>query len=361
MTNVVFSPHAYRMQSLGGVSRYVTELAGALRKVGVYADVLAYLHSNSLARGAGRGVDVSALRPRKLRQALTLSVDTLLEQMSPTRRRADVYHFSYYPRIRPTNVGGVTAVTVYDMIHERYPADFDKADHTSEWKRRLCSSADVIFAISEATKGDIVDVLGIPSERITVTRLGPSSLSVIPRQEPGRPLLLFVGDRRRRYKNFAAALRGLAAVEGSTEVELHCVGGGALTGSETDQIHRLGLTGRVHATEVTDEGLAALYSRAYALVVTSRCEGFGLPLVEAMQAGCPIVRSRAPGIDEVAGDAAITFDPDSVDELASALTAVVTDHRLRNELTARGRSRVAAFSWEQCALATRDGYRRAGA
>lgn len=349
------------MQAFGGVSRYVTELCRALRSLDVEAEVLAYLHANSYARAAGRGVDVGALGPRKARQAFTLAIDTALERVSRARRRCDVYHYSYYPRMSAGRTKGITAVTVYDMIHERYPAEFDRGDHTAESKRRLCNSADAIFAISEATKADVVDLLGVPAERITVTLLGPSSLPAVPRREGNRPTVLYVGDRRRGYKNFGAALRGFAAVGPSTDAQLVCAGGGALTASEIVQIRSLGLGGRVRAVEVTDQGLAVLYSRAYALFVPSRCEGFSLPLLEAMQAGCPIVCSRAGAVAEVTAGAALSFDAESIDDIAAALTAVISDDRLREDLAARGRARAPMFSWHRCALATLDGYRRAGA
>ena len=121
---------------------------------------------------------------------------------------------------------------------------------------------------------------------------------------------------------------------------------------------RLGITDRVRFESGSDQELAARYRAATAFIFPSKYEGFGIPPLEAMSHGCPVVCSNAGSIPEVVGNAGVYFDPNSAEELRMVLERVVTTENLQADLRARGYARIAAFSWDKCAAATAQIYRQ---
>jgi glycosyltransferase involved in cell wall biosynthesis len=148
----------------------------------------------------------------------------------------------------------------------------------------------------------------------------------------------------------------MGALGGSVSCLLVCAGGGPFTSSEQDLVRAAGLSGRVRQIDVDDVGLATLYRDALGLVYPSFYEGFGLPPLEAMAAGCPVVAARAGAIPEVVGDAALLFDPADVDEMAAAIARLVADDELRSSLVCDGASRVEPFRWDRTVDLTVAGY-----
>jgi glycosyltransferase involved in cell wall biosynthesis len=134
--------------------------------------------------------------------------------------------------------------------------------------------------------------------------------------------------------------------------ELICFGGGAFTQKEIDTVATLNVSKSVKFMKGSDEVLANLYTHATALVYPSHYEGFGIPPLEAMHYGCPVVASNASSVPEVVGDAGIYFDHSSVDDLAQKLEMVISDSRLRGAIIGRGHAREQLFSWERCAQET---------
>ncbi len=167
------------------------------------------------------------------------------------------------------------------------------------------------------------------------------------RPREGRPFLLYVGLRE-GYKNFH---RLLAAYSRSQllkrDFDLVCFGGGALGGEERSRARDLGVpTARLRYVSGGDEALAQLYASAAALVYPSVYEGFGIPPLEAMSVGCPVICSNSSSLPEVVGDAAELFDPLDEDQIRSAMERVVMSEGLRKDLSERGRRRCALFSWQ---------------
>jgi len=126
---------------------------------------------------------------------------------------------------------------------------------------------------------------------------------------------------------------------------------------ERNEIRRLGVTDRVRFESGSDRELAARYQAAAAFIYPSKYEGFGIPPLEAMSHGCPVVCSNAGAIPEVVGDAGVYFDPNNAEELRTALERVLTTEGLQADLRARGYARIAAFSWDKCAAETARIYR----
>jgi glycosyltransferase involved in cell wall biosynthesis len=162
---------------------------------------------------------------------------------------------------------------------------------------------------------------------------------------------------RGRHKNFKTLLRAYSSSPILREFELIAFGGDPLQRGEHKEISRLGITDRVRFESGSDGELAARYRTAAAFVYPSKYEGFGIPPLEAMSHGCPVVCANAGSIPEVVGDAGVYFDPNNTEELRIALERVATTEALQADLRARGYARITAFSWDKCAAATAQIYR----
>jgi glycosyltransferase involved in cell wall biosynthesis len=236
-------------------------------------------------------------------------------------------------------------LTVHDLSFERDSSVMNRADRVvfRTVVPRSARRAAVVIAVSERTRADLVELYGIPSERIVVTSHGVDPL-FRPDGSARAEYLLFVGAVQQR-KDPLAALR---AAEGAG-LPLVVVGP-AKDLALARELHRRGASVRGW---VEKEELAELYRGAAALVLPTRYEGFGLPVLEAMASGTPVVTTPDAALREVAGDAAVYADRDGLaDAVRSALER-------RTELAAAGLARARRFSWQETARRTADAYRAA--
>ena len=254
-------------------------------------------------------------------------------------------------------------LTVYDMIHERFPEYFSIASPTRREKALAVTRADHVICISEQTRRDLIEFLGVSPAKTSVVYLG-FSLTAAPQAtiENGalsRPFVLYVGSRN-GHKNFAGLLHAYAASQFlMDEFDLVCFGGGELAAKENELISELGIAaGKIRQVSGNDGLLGFYYQAARAFVCPSLYEGFGIPPLEAMSFGCPVVCSNTSSIPEVVGDAAEQFDPADHESMRKAIESVVGTDELRKNLIERGSERVGCFSWERCARETLDVYRR---
>jgi len=250
-------------------------------------------------------------------------------------------------------------VTVYDMTHELYPHMFSSSDRTREWKKVSLQNAALIIAISENTKNDMVNFYGLDESKVRVIHLA-SSLGIgkaenIHSELPER-YLLFVGQRS-GYKNFAMLVAAVAPIlKQESGLEVVCAGGGVFTQSEMALFHKEGVLGRFRQYSLTDDLLETLYNKALLFVFPSLYEGFGIPVLEAFGCGCPVLVSNRSSLPEVAGNAALFFDPYDELSLRNVVEKIVSDSQLRNELISKGSERFKEFSWDKTARETEAAY-----
>ena len=357
---VAFDHQIFSMQRYGGVSRYFFELASrlsthAMSEVSVVAPL--YIN-NYLTVDSARGFTQGKYVPYTF-SGLPHVVGLANRFAAPLAWRGanpDIVHETYFAH-RPVGKARRRVVTVYDMITELF---YPLAKLSIAAKRAAVNRADHVICISENTRRDLVRLYGIDPARTSVVHLG-YSLTVEPNAAKvgnggRRPSLLYVG-KRWGYKNFGTLLRAYSSSPILREFELIAFGGHPLLRGEQKEIRRLGITDRVRFESGSDRELAARYRTAAAFIFPSQYEGFGIPPLEAMSHGCPVVCSNAGAIPEVVGDAGLYFDPNNPAELRTALERVVTTEGLQADLRARGYARLGAFSWDTCAAATAQIYR----
>lgn len=359
--NVLFDGQIFVAQPTGGISRYYTSLAAGLNaEPGVDARIIAPLHRNEhLSMHAGAptwGIGV----PRHWRVGkLSRLAMRVASPVASAILKPDIVHETYYGTSPYLTFAKRRVTTVYDMIHELYYP----ADPTTEHKKRALARCEHVLCISHNTKKDLCELLDFPAERASVTHLAYDDFSGAIGSEPpaalaGWPYILFVGNRS-GHKNFAMLMQAFASSPRLVrDFRLAFFGGPPLDHAERAKAAELGLPpdALVHLSG-GDDRLGQAYAHATAFVYPSLYEGFGIPPLEAMSAGCPVLSSNSSSLPEVVGDAALTFDPKDVDALREALDRVTQSDALRKDLIERGHKRRGQFSRERCVAETLAVYR----
>ena len=293
------------------------------------------------------GVEAIALGARSQPLRMAIRLPALLR-----RRRPALAHFLH---VVPPGWRGRSVVTIQDLSFERFPDLMSRSDlfFFRTFVPRSARRADRVLTGSEWTKRDLIERYGVREERIVVTPYGfDSAFSPDGPRRSGPPYALFVGALQQR-KEPELALRALGRLNSGLQLVFAGPDRGLEAGLRR-QARALGLAERVEfAGHVSQDELAALYRGAASLVFPSRYEGFGLPVLEAMASGTPVVATRSSSIPEVAGDAAVLVEADA-DELAAGLERAVSE---RERLVAAGLERAALFSWAETARRTADVYR----
>lgn len=356
---------------MGGISRYTIHLIKALGRLDG-GEQFTIFHSRKERRSFlpadGRRFSRSDLwTPCHHR----LEHWTLAAELGP--HRLDVFHSPDF--IPPAGGAGRRVITIHDLTFLYYP-EFLTAESRRYYNGQInwaVKSADRISADSEATRLDLIKLLGVPPEKVTTIHLAANPLfaaeyaaedvaATLAAHDLRPGFIMAVGTLEPR-KNIPLLLRAYQRLrrEHGLDIPLLLVGGkGWIYNDIFGAIDQLGLKGQVcHLSGVTDIALAHLYRAAGALAFPSHYEGFGLPALEAMHAGCPVVASDRGSLPEVVGAAGILLPPDDEAAWAAALARALTDAPLRDALARAGRAQAARFSWEKTAAATLALYRSA--
>lgn len=368
MLEVIVDGVIFQFQSRGGVSRIYSEILPrmceqdeSLRITLVTKEGRAPLQPlpehRHITRRAIPHLD-PYLRPGRLWRRPAPAVKQLVDKLWIGDGKGKIWHSTYFTQ--PHQWRGTQVVTVVDMIYELYPNFFKTAfdDQFREQKRRAVSEASAVICISETTSRDVQEYYGIPADKTFVVPLAHSEVfRPLEGDSDGesRPFLLYVG-RRAHYKNFGVLLDAYGSWTGRNAVDLIVVGDSDWTPEEERRLTELNLGEQVKLlTNIDDEQLRRLYGRAAAFVYPSLYEGFGIPLLEALACGCPVIASDIPSTREVAADCASYFDPNSSEALRAVLESVVADGP--NEARrAAGIARAALFSWDETARQTLEVY-----
>lgn len=357
-----------------GLGRYVTKLVEELQRLD---DANHY----SVLLNASNWGDFVPERHNFERSTANVPWYTVMEQLRMprivSRTRPDLVHFPNYNF--PLAYRGPFVVTIHDLIKgelgpaqtlaSRSPAALLKYAVYKRTIRAAAERARMVLVPAEAVRDQLIEVWRMPREKIMVTPEAADAVflresdgsdegAVLRRHGIRQPYVLYVGNAY-PYKNLEAVIDALPSIPEPLFLVNPCSRDTFYPrlrrrAEERQVAHRLILPGFV-----PDADLALLYRRARAYVFPSLAEGFGIPALEAMASGLPVACSDIAVLREVCGDAALFFSPREPSSIASAVTSLISDERLRNELATAGRARAAAFSWRRTAELTRDAYLRA--
>ncbi|MFO7571270.1 MAG: glycosyltransferase family 1 protein [Gaiellaceae bacterium] len=326
-----------------GIGNYIRgSLGGLVEAAAGEHEIVAFaptsIHGPARIRAALDGIDVEL---RTWRLPFSHAVRTAWSAAGrPATERLlgafDVLHFSDW--MFPPQRSGVRATTIHDLVplhHPEWTTSRTRSMHARKYEN-AARTCDVVFVNSAFTGRDVVETLGIDAERVHVARPAPKAVFRADGDaaDLGRPYVLTVATLEPR-KNLQALVEAHRLLESDL---LLAIAGGEGWGEQPELddpgIRRLGF--------VTDAELARLYRGAAAAVYPSRFEGFGIPVIEAMACGCPVVVSSHESLDEAAGDAAVRADPEDPAAIAAAIGRAVGD---RQRLAAAGLEHVQRSSW----------------
>ena len=357
---ILYDHQIFEEQRYGGASRYFCEVADHMEEIEVETSTL-YSSNYYLLNRSQRlhATEFPIHRNFRGKARIIHFFNKIRSKQYIQRKQFDIFHptnyDSYFLSYWESNP---FVLTVHDMIHEIY-APLRAADPaTVANKKLLAEKAAKIIAVSESTKNDLMNILHIHSDKIDVIYHGYSqSIPQVYRTyiPPYDRYILYVGARW-GYKNFKTFLRA-ASILASQDISLNFICSG-LPFNETERamIEELHLKERIIGISVEDWQLDILYRKAQCFVYPSLYEGFGIPVLEAFANECLPVLSRIACFEEVAQDAAVYFDPQNPEELASIILSVISDEALKREIQKRGRLRLMDFSWTKCAQQHRETY-----
>lgn len=364
------------LPKMTGVGRYLLGLAGALRELPDGPQVELWLqrdlppeHPAWSLQNERLALHSLALRHMEARQYWELPGEV-------RRRRPDVLHYPHFDL--PWGIPGPVVVTIHDLKYLSHPEFFPQLSAAKRLAMRLLMlhavrRAQQIIAVSEFTRQDIARRLHISPKKITAIPHGvdasylapvsPEAISAMrQRYHLEAPFLLFVGERR-PHKNIPGLLEAFACFKRlaspTDDHQLVIVGKSYADYQEPERRARLlGLERSVRFLDyVPDADLPLLYHAADAFALLSYYEGFGLPIIEAMACGAPVIVANLTSLPEVCGEAGLLVEADEPEQAAQALLSVIPGGGRRAQYLVRGQQHASQFTWENCARATANIYR----
>ena len=356
----------YTLFLSGGIARYARSLISAIAEIALNDDVILFINRFREKGKVWRPEGIQRIRqfyfPRRLLQNIWDSVERPAIEFfcGPV----DLYHGLHFvlPPVRQAR----RVLTVHDLTYLKFPDYF--SDHKSnergyrkELPRGLCR-ADAVIAVSQQTKEDLIDIMNIHEEKICVIYEGveqhffdhvdnKEAVAIRERYGLTRPYLIFLVGTPEPRKNLLNTVK--ASRKAAPHLPLVLIGPKGflrmLLGGDDSNLKFTGV--------VPDGDLPALLSGAEISLYPSLYEGFGLPVLESMACGLPVITSNKGSLPEVAGGAALLVDPENTDSIAGAISELLNDEALQDRLRAAGKKRAAEFTWQKAAEATLSLYR----
>ena len=357
---LLFDTQIFDWQINGGISRYFMELITRL-DVDEDLEVIfnckhsynTYIQNTKWLKTSPKLTNVDFKGKLGLVKIANQLVNRQFSNRYLINAKQDLFHPTYYDPYFLKKIGIKPFVlTVYDLTIENY---FDGSALTKKvlaWKKELINKASHIIAISENTKNDIVSFYNVAPSKITTIYLA-GGFDAISRNDMTtisppvkKNYLLFVGSRS-KYKNFTGFLPEVAPLLNKYDLDLVITGGGQLTQTEIALLKSLNVHDRTTTFNyISDDRLIQLYKNAMVFIFPSLYEGFGIPVLEAMQCECPALLSNNSSLAEVGQTAAQYFDPLIKGDLKICLEKLILDETLRGQMKADGLLQAQKFSWD---------------
>ena len=264
--------------------------------------------------------------------------------------KPDLIHQTYYSNKVFPKIGKIC--TVYDMINEKFSHSFINSSEISEIKKKTIDNSDHVICISENTKKDLIEIFNINEAKITVTLLASTienkNLKIIPKKKYANHIL-FVGSRL-GYKNFENFIKSFSCSKFlKNNFKIIVYGGENFSKIDADLLIKNKIDeSRILFLNDDHIKLSELYCNVEALVYPSVYEGFGIPILEAMKMGCPVICSNGGSLQEVGGEGLHYFDPLSLDNIVEVLEKVLSSDQIKIDLIKYGFMRAEQFLVKMC-------------
>jgi glycosyltransferase involved in cell wall biosynthesis len=273
-------------------------------------------------------------------------------------KKPDIIHFTYFNQKNFYTSKAKKVITEYDLIKERYYSE--KYKDQIKYKKKLFDEVDHIICISKNTKKNLLQEYSIDSSKISIIHLGVNKDKIVRERFLNiRPFILYVGSRQ-RYKNFANAIKAYGRSNRiKSNFDFVCFGGGNFSKNEQELFRNCLIdSSKIHYFEGDELDLNFFYKNARIFIFPSLFEGFGMPLLEAMNMECPIMCSNTSCFPEIVNDAAILFDPKDIDSIEVNMEKLIYDDELLLSLKKKGSKNLNNYSWQKCANETEKIYKK---
>ncbi len=331
----------------GGIARYHYELSNGIRYLGNNTEIATLLSPNHYLQNDPRYFVLNPIghNPFRGRYKISQYIEQINKAYSSIRIKSnnfDIFHPTYYDTYFKRLLNKPLVITVHDFVHEKYdPLRTNDINN----KRQLIYDSDKIIAISNNTKKDILDYYNIADDKIEVIYHGIHPFKKKYLRNQYGTYLLFVGDRK-GYKNFTTFFDAASSIlKQHSRLNLVCTGS-PFSEEEIHLIKYQNLEKQVFQISANETELNSLYRHALAFFYPSFYEGFGMPILEAFSNHCPVCLSNASCFPEIASEAAIYFDPSSVDSIRLTIEKIISDKIIRIRLIELGLKRMKDFSWD---------------
>ena len=354
---IFFDHQIFTLQKFGGVSNYIVNLVKHLNLKNE-ALIISLFYKNHYLKKSNFGKKFFFYNRIGFLNKYVGKINKAYFEYYLRANNPDIIHHTYFNEKIFYNSKAKKVITEYDLIKEKFYKN--KYKDQIEYKKKLFETIDQVICISENTKKDLLKEYSMDASKISVINLAVNKdKSFRTRLLNVRPFILYVGNRE-RYKNFINAIKAYSISNKlKKDFDFVCFGGGKFTKSEENLFKELKVDrSRFHFFDGDEEDLNFFYHKARLFIFPSLYEGFGLPLLEAMNMECPVICSNTSCFPEIVNNAAILFDPANIDSIKFQIENTIYDEGLLINLKDKGNENLSKYSWEKCSLETEQLYKK---
>jgi len=359
--NIFYDYQVFLSQKFGGPSRYFIELSKNINQLNCKSIIYSPFFINKYLKDENnKNVEKKIFLPKKAKLNFFFNyINTKLTKKYLKSKKFDILHPTYYDIKKYSDLKIPKVLTVYDLIHERFP-EYYGLPKNHKIKNEALKLASHFLCPSYATKKDLIEIYNIDESKISVIYWAPflKDHNINFQKFSDKPFLLFVGNRH-KYKNAYKFLEAFSYNKYlNKNLKIIFFGGGIFNSYEKNIINQLNLKNKVELVIGSDDKLINLYKNAKAMIYPSKYEGLGLPILEAMNYGCPVATSYTSGMIEAGGNAVEYFDPDDIESISSSIVKLLDSEDYLKKLVGLGYDHVKKFTWPLCAKQTFEIYRK---